>query len=113
MLRQYLLRHIKWSRDTFGEGALTESLLRHIAMELEEIRQRPNDLMEWVDVILLAFDGAWRAGYSPVEIVNAMVKKQAINFDRQWLLSGDDQPYEHDRTQDVDSGDRPAGFIGA
>lgn len=97
MLREYIQRHKNWSLLTFGEGQRTEGLCKHIAKELDEIRQSPNDLMEWIDVIILALDGAWRSGYSPVEIVNALVQKQAINFERKWVQSGEDEPTEHDR----------------
>ena len=95
--RTYLQRHIEWSRETFGEGRRTEGLCKHIAKELDEIRQNPTDLMEWVDVIILAIDGAWRAGYTPVEIINALIKKQAINFERKWVRRGENEPTEHER----------------
>ena len=96
MILEYLQRHKSWSLSTFGEGQRTEGLCKHIAKELEEIRQSPNDLMEWVDVIILAFDGAWRAGYSPSQIVIALVEKQAINFERKWKLTDADEPVEHE-----------------
>lgn len=97
MLREYIHRHKDWSLSTFGDGQQTEKLCNHIEKELAEIRQSPNDLLEWVDIIILAIDGAWRAGYSPVEIINALIQKQAINFERKWVLGKDNQPNEHQR----------------
>lgn len=91
----YLHRQIAWSLSTFGDGERTEGLCKHIAKELEEIRQQPNDLMEWVDVIILALDGAWRAGYTPEQIASALIKKQRINFGRAWKRVSDDLPTEH------------------
>jgi hypothetical protein len=52
--------------------------------ELVEIEQDPTDISEWIDVVLLAFDGAWRAGYSPEEIVEALEAKQTKNENRNW-----------------------------
>lgn len=96
-LREYLQRHKNWSLSTFGSGRRTEGLCKHITKELHEIRKEPNDLMEWIDVIILAFDGAWRAGYTPTQIINALVQKQAINFQRQWNHASDSEPTEHVR----------------
>lgn len=98
MLREYIQRHKDWSLSTFGEGQRTDGLCKHIENELAEIRQNPNDVFEWVDVIILAIDGAWRAGYSPVQIVNALIQKQAINFERKWVWVGEGEPAEHQRT---------------
>ena len=56
--------------------------------------------MEWIDVMILAFDGAWRAGYTPSEIVSALLRKQGVNMRRKWPSSDgvpQDQPIEHVR----------------
>ena len=95
MLQKWLQKHIEWSRSTFGEGRRTEGLCKHIAKELDEIRAKPTDLMEWIDVIILAFDGAWRAGYTAPQIVLALISKQAINFQRKWVPQSEDEPTEH------------------
>jgi len=49
-------------------------------------------------VVILALDGAWRAGYTPEEIVAELERKQAVNFAREWPPAKDvdpDQPSEH------------------
>lgn len=97
MFRDYINRHIQWSVSTFGKGRRTEGLCKHITKELEEIRQSPDDLMEWIDVIILALDGAWRTGHNTLEIINALIQKQAINFDRKWTRANEDEPTEHER----------------
>ncbi len=99
MIREFIQRQKDWSIVTFGDGEQTEKICRHISKELDEIRKAPNDLFEWVDVIILAFDGAWRAGYTPVQIINAMVQKQAKNFSRTWIMGDGQNPAEHDRTK--------------
>lgn len=97
-LDSYLYRHIEWSERVLGHGPHTEGLLKHIAKELDEIREHPSDLLEWVDVLILAFDGAWRAGYSVDQILLALQEKQNRNFKRTWVMKGEDEPIEHDRT---------------
>lgn len=92
---EYIKSHIEWSKKALGPGANVEGLLKHIAEELEEIRANPVDVYEWVDVIILAIDGAWRAGYSAEEIVVALITKQRINTERKWTVIDEDTPIEH------------------
>lgn len=94
-LHQWLQSHIAWSLDTFGDGARTEGLYKHIEKELAEIRAEPNEIMEWIDVAILALDGAWRAGYSAREICLALERKQQINMARTWVKIPQDTPTEH------------------
>ena len=58
----FLNSKILWSWKTFGPGARAEGICKHIEKELLEVRAKPDDLSEWVDIILLATDGALRAG---------------------------------------------------
>ena len=88
-IRSFLNRHIIWSRGTFGEKYSHKRICNHIRMELEEIEASPRDLTEWVDVMFLAIDGAWRAGYTKEQIEDAMHMKQRINRERKWLIEED------------------------
>lgn len=100
-LVSHLERQREFSRKTFGPGARTQGVLDHIRKELTEIEANPSDIMEWVDVIILAFDGAWRAGWEPEAIVAAIVAKQAKNEMRtwpDWRTAPADKAIEHDRT---------------
>ena len=101
LMNEYIVHHMDWSRKTFGDGPHTEGLCKHIEKELAEIREDPNDLMEWVDVIILAIDGAWRTGHTPAQILDALSKKQGLNFTRYWNVTPEDQPNEHDRGIEV------------
>lgn len=74
----------RWSIETFGPGNRTDGVIAHIHKELKEIKNDPTDIMEWVDVLILAFDGAWRAGWEPQEIIDAIKLKQDINEHRDW-----------------------------
>lgn len=94
----------KWSAETFGPGDRYAGVVNHIRKELEEIEANPSDLSEWVDVILLAMDGAWRsAGADGEALVRAMLEKQQKNTRRRWpdwrtLAPG--QVSEHDRSDE-------------
>lgn len=74
-----------WSRETFGPGDRYSGVIEHIRRELKEIEANPSDLTEWVDVIFLAMDGAWRsAGADGEAIVRKMLEKHKINRERRW-----------------------------
>ena len=96
----HLTRQMLWSEKTFGPGRRTLGVTEHIAKELDEIRADPLDLGEWVDVIILAFDGAWRAGHQPQQVIDAIKAKQARNEARtwpDWRTLSEDQAIEHVR----------------
>jgi hypothetical protein len=83
-----LIKHLHRARDfslkTYGPGIRTKGVIDHITKELKEIEKDPTDLKEWIDVVILGFDGAWRAGYTPEEIVEALEAKQTKNENRKW-----------------------------
>ena len=83
-LVQHIDRQIAFSKETFGPGQRTAGVVDHIRKELEEIEAQPGDLEEWIDVILLAIDGAWREGYTPEQIAAQLAKKQEKNESRSW-----------------------------
>lgn len=80
----HLHRQKLFSETTFGPGQRTAGVIAHIRKELAEVEANPADITEWVDVILLALDGAWRAGYTPNDIAWAISAKQAENELRKW-----------------------------
>lgn len=81
---KHLARQKTFSEKTFGPGKRTYGVLQHIRKELQEIENDPTDIYEWVDVLILAFDGAWRAGWEPQQIIDAIKEKQEINENRTW-----------------------------
>lgn len=89
-----------WAFETFGPGERLQGNLAHIRKELGEIEEDPSDLVEWVDVVILAFDGAMRQGYTPEQIIETYKAKMAINYARSWpdwRLTTEDHPIEHVR----------------
>lgn len=97
----YVRRHRAWSEQTFGKQARTAGLLAHIEKECKEIAQRPEDLEEWIDVIILAIDGACRNGHSDAAIAEMLNYKLEKNQKRQWVVSEDPTvPNEHVRIEE-------------
>lgn len=98
---EHLERQRQWSRRTFGPGPRTGGVLDHIRRELREIEEHPTDLTEWADVVILALDGAWRAGWEPQDIIDAIRAKQTRNEARtwpDWRTLSEDVAIEHDRS---------------
>ena len=73
-----------WSLATFGPGRLTRSITNHIRRELDEVEEAPGDVTEWVDITILAFEGALRAGHTPAQVIAAWHAKQSLNRSRTW-----------------------------
>lgn len=87
-----------WSSNTFGPGDRHEGVRDHILKEIDEAVSDPS---EWVDVIILALDGAWRAGMKPQDIIDGVIAKQTRNERRTWPDWRDqpqDKAIEHDRS---------------
>jgi hypothetical protein len=100
---RHLFRQIAFSERAFGPGPRLEGVIDHISKELVEVRESGGALEEWVDVIILAFDGAWRSGASPAEIIAAVKAKQERNERRvwpDWRTADTGKAIEHVRTAD-------------
>lgn len=105
-LKKHLYRQIEFSKKTFGPDTSNERLigvLAHISKELTEIAEDPRDIIEWIDVVILALEGAWRSGHTPEQIIEALVFKQNKNESRKWpdwrdIPAG--EPIEHVRFGD-------------
>lgn len=100
----HLERQRQWSLATFGPGSRLLGVLDHIRKELREIEDNPTDVGEWVDVVILALDGAWRSGAEPQQIIDALIAKQARNEARawpDWRGLSPDRAIEHVRTEEA------------
>ena len=86
-LESFLDERSKWSVETFGpvDHDRLASILDHIRKELFEIERAPRDLEEWIDVLMLALDGAFRcAGASSSSILPALRAKLEKCKARRW-----------------------------
>jgi len=96
MIKKYLELQIDWSNRVFGSGPRTIGIIKHIEKELQEIQASPQDLSEWIDVVILALDGYWRAGGTPETIERDLWMKQNIIFRRQYPFpASQNEPSEH------------------
>ena len=94
-----IARQHTWSQRTFGTHTDTVGNCKHIERELVEARANPSDAMEWIDIAMLAFDGALRNGHHPKAICAAYGEKLAVNEARKWGPKIEGQPIEHVRGQ--------------
>ena len=83
-IQEFLKKQIRWSLATFGPGNRDAGILDHVRKELKEIETAPGDIEEWIDVVILALDAAWRNGYTPEEVEHMLIYKQEKNKKRQW-----------------------------
>ncbi len=98
-LVRHLYRQRAFSRKTFGEGDRCEGICAHIRKELKEIDKAPTDLEEWLDVVILGFDGAFQTGARPERIAQMLKYKQHKNECRIWPKNvPPNKPIEHIRT---------------
>jgi hypothetical protein len=96
----YVNKQMMWSTKNFGPGPRTSGILEHIAKEMLEIAAEPLDLEEWIDVVILALDGAWRTGANAEAIVAMLEQKQKKNFSRRfpdWRTAPPGKAIEHIR----------------
>lgn len=97
-LVEHLERQRNFSLKTFGPGKREQGVVNHIRKELNEILEKPDDLEEWIDVVLLALDGAWRTGATSEEIAEMVRFKQSKNEKRNWpdwRTMNESDPIEH------------------
>ena len=80
----HLAHQRDWSAKTFGPGPRLLGVIDHIKKELVEVEAAPDDISEWADILILAFDGALRQGHEPQAIIDAIKAKQAKNEKREW-----------------------------
>lgn len=103
----HLAHQAAWSEKTFGPGDRSQGIMDHIVKELCEVLRSKSERerqAEWVDVVILALDGAWRSGMSPRQIISGIVAKQAKNEARvwpDWRTADPNKAIEHDRSKDA------------
>lgn len=99
--RTHLARQAAFSAKTFGPGKRIAGVTDHIRRELIEVEESDGDLKEWIDVVILGLDGAWRSGATPDQIIAELVAKQTRNEARvwpDWRTADPNKAIEHDRS---------------
>jgi len=99
---KYIDRQRVFSYKTFGPGSRTQRVLDHIRKEMAEIEADPLDLEEWIDIIILAVDGAWRTGAPSDVIAKTLWDKLTTNIEKRqwpdWRTAEPGKAIEHIRT---------------
>lgn len=98
---EYLARQLAFSLETFGPGTRLLGVLDHIRKELVEVQAEPLDVEEWADLLILAFDGVLRQGFTPAQVIQAVRAKHRKNELRKWpdwRTADCDKAIEHVRT---------------
>lgn len=91
-LKEHLERQANWSNEVFGPGNRREGLIDHITKELKEIQEGEGDPNEWIDIVILAFDGLLRelrcngmsSEYAARFACSLLTEKQTKNEKRSW-----------------------------
>lgn len=83
-LEDFLRRQKAFSEVAFGGGRRTIGITEHIKKEIEEVRAAEDNLEEWIDIVILGLDGAWRMGATPEQIAEMLEAKLAKNMARRW-----------------------------
>lgn len=102
----FLLDQCSFSAMTFGPGERLQGISDHIRKELNEVAMAspgPERQGEWIDVVMLALDGAWRSGMGPKTIFYGLQRKLEKNKARtwpDWRTADPNKAIEHDRTKD-------------
>ena len=90
--------HAEWSQATFGNvGPIGP--LKHLSKEALEAAAEPADLSEWADMQFLLWDAQRRNGITDEQITQAMIKKLAVNKQREWPEPKDGEPRLHIKEQ--------------
>jgi hypothetical protein len=98
-LAAFMERHRAWIERTFPRNATTEGITRHIEKECAEVRQKPDDLDEWIDILILGIHGYWRNGGTAEDLLPRLNRKLTRNESRRYVMKDDpNEPIEHDRT---------------
>lgn len=76
----------QWSQATFGTDSECGPVgpLNHLRNECDEAIAKPTDLAEYADLLILLLDASRRAGFSPLQVIEAAQEKMIINKDRKW-----------------------------
>lgn len=89
----------EWSQKTFGTDAERGPTgpLKHLEKEAREALEKPQDIMEYADILILLLDASRRAGIKPLELLRAARRKMVENRARCWPKPTSDEPVEHIR----------------
>ncbi len=87
-----------WSDATFGAKRPATRPLNHLAKEIRELIEAPEDRMEYADCLILLLDAYRMAGGSADDLIEACYQKLEINKEREWGKPDENGVVEHIRS---------------
>lgn len=87
----------KWSNSEFGPGERVHGMIAHLRMEVDELSEKPKDIVEMADCLILLMNIAGAQSYSMRQLFDAVVLKMSINMNRKWTKRNEDGSVEHDK----------------
>jgi len=72
-----------WQKVTFPHSSV-DSKLHHMMDEIEEVREKPYDLFEWADLLILLMGAAKLEGFTMEDLLVGCEAKLIINKRRTW-----------------------------
>lgn len=91
-LANFVERQRDFSSQAFGPGSRRIGVANHILQECDEVEAKPDDLSEWVDVMLLSLDAAWRSGLPSERLVQMIESECDSTHDGGGLKALHDDP---------------------
>lgn len=94
---EFLHEFVPWSQETFGSDHTNGPVgpLKKLEIESREAQQDPKDVMELADCFICLLDATRRAGYTPLELVEASHAKLKINKTRKYPMPADGECSQH------------------
>lgn len=86
-----------WSDATFGPGRPANIPLHHLAKEVRELLEMPDDRMEYADCLILLLDAFRMTGGNAEDLIDACYEKLEINRNRRWGTPDENGVVEHIR----------------
>lgn len=83
-LKQIIKLQQEWSERAFGKDRDHVGPLNHLAEEIDEILDNPNDPFEYADAFMLMLDAIWRSPIEFEEFFRALENKMEVNRNREW-----------------------------
>ena len=86
-----------WSNDTFGKSRPPAAPLNHLLKEVQEAIDKPTDIVEYADCLLLLLDAAAKAGFNSQQLILASFIKLDECRSRTWGPPDENGVREHVR----------------
>ena len=84
-----------WSDSVFGKRSDPSGPLKHLKEEVDEVLERPDDVEEWADCLLLLLDAARIKGIDACSLLLACQSKLEKNKQRKWGKPDSDGIFRH------------------